>query len=87
MTAEEAAKIRLPSSAEVMSYLKLVWQNTEGYLAGLDEAKLTEEIELRGLGKRTYEQILGNTLMTHGYSHLGEIWYVKGLQGMKGSPI
>jgi hypothetical protein len=87
MPPEEAAKIRLPSSAEVMPYLKSVWQNTEAYLAGLDEAKLTEEIELRGLGKRTYEQILGNTLMTHGFSHLGEIWSVKGLQGMKGSPI
>ncbi|HEX2171973.1 MAG TPA: DinB family protein [Dehalococcoidia bacterium] len=87
MSAEDAAKVRLPSVQEFQPYLAAVWKNTEEFLAGLDEAELTREIELRGLGKPTYESILGNTLMTHGYGHLGEIWYVKGLQGLKGSPI
>ena len=87
MPAEEAARVRLPSSEAFLPYLTAVWQKTEDYLAGMDEGQLTQEIELRGLGKTTYESIVGNTLMTHDYGHLGEIWYVKGLQGLKGSPI
>lgn len=87
MTAEQAGAVRLPSGQAILPYLKAVWTNTEDYVAGLSDAELTEEIELRGLGKQPREALIGNTLMTHGYGHLGEIWYVKGLQGLPGSPV
>jgi hypothetical protein len=87
MSPDDAAKVRLPSVQEFQPYLDAIWKNTEEFVAGIEDAELTKEFELRGLGTQSYESILGTTLMTHGYGHLGEIWYVKGLQGLKGSPI
>lgn len=87
MSAEDAAKVRLPGGEAFLPYLKAVFQATEEFIAGQSDEDLEREIELRGLGKTSIQGIAGNTLMTHGYGHLGEIWYVRGLQGLKGSPI
>lgn len=87
MTAEQAAAVRLSSGRDFLPYMQAVWKNTEDFITNISDAELAEEIELRGLGKPSRESILGNSLMTHGYGHLGEIWYVKGLQGLPGSPI
>ncbi len=43
--------------------------------------------DLPFLGKQSLMQTLGGVVLSHGANHLGEIWYAKGLQGLKGSPI
>ena len=43
--------------------------------------------ELTFLGKRDLYQLIGGIVLQHGSGHLGEIWYVKGILGLKGSPI
>ena len=50
-----------------------------------DEVKLNEKRYSTFFG---YDAILGETLLgsiTHGNRHLGEMEYIKGLQGMRGS--
>ena len=56
-----------------------------GAADSLDEAKLNE---VRHSGFLSNDAILGEVLLgsiTHANRHLGEMEYIKGLQGMKGS--
>ncbi|MFQ5874271.1 MAG: DinB family protein [Dehalococcoidia bacterium] len=87
MLPEEAAGLRLEPWEEFPKYMKLVFKETEDYVASVREDELTREVLIKPLGQLPLIRILGTTLLTHGYSHLGELWALKGLQGMKGSPI
>ena len=87
MTAEQAASIRIPSPQDFLKYMDNVFQASEAYLDGVKEADLEPVQEYQFLGKRSGYQVIGGVVLHHGSEHLGEIWYVKGLQGLKGSPI
>jgi uncharacterized damage-inducible protein DinB len=87
MTAEQAAAVRINDLAEFMKYTQRVFEAAEAYLDALTEESLDEVKEYPVIGKRSVRQIIGGLMMQHGSGHLGEIWYVKGLQGMKGSPV
>jgi hypothetical protein len=39
------------------------------------------------LGKRSLYEVIGGTALNHAAEHLGEIWVLKGLQGLKGCPM
>jgi hypothetical protein len=86
MTGEQAAAIRIPPQ-DFLKYMENVFQSTETYLAVVKEAELEPVQEFPFLGKRDGYQVIGGVVLQHGSGHLGEIWYVKGLQGLKGSPI
>jgi hypothetical protein len=64
-----------------------VFRASEAYLDIVKEADLEPVQEYQLLGKRSGYQVIGGVVLQHGSGHLGEIWYVKGLQGLKGSPI
>jgi len=87
MTAEQAAAIRIPDLGEFSKYTENVFRATETYLNGIKDEDLPEVRDLPYLGKRSLYQVIGGIVLQHGSQHLGEIWYVKGLQGLKGSPI
>ncbi len=87
MTAEQAASIRIPSLQDFLKYVDHVFQATEAYLGVVKEADLEPVQEYQFLGKQSGYQVIGGVVLRHGSEHLGEIWYVKGLQGLKGSPI
>jgi DinB superfamily len=87
MTAEQAAAIRIPSLDEFLKYTDNVFRASEAYLDVLKEAELEPVQEYQFLGKRNGYQVIGGVVLQHGSGHLGEIWYVKGLQGLKGCPI
>jgi hypothetical protein len=87
MPAEQAASLRIPNLGEFRNYMEAVFKGTDAYLEGLQEPVLWEEREFPMLGKRTVMQVIGGVVLQHGAGHLGEIWYLKGLQGLKGSPI
>ena len=87
MSAEEAAALRIRDIGEFKKYMESTFKETEVYLETLAEADLEPVHELPVLGKRNLYQIVGGTILQHGASHLGEIYYVKGLQGLKGSPV
>ena len=87
MSATQSAAIRIPDLGEFSKYMENVFRTTEKYLEGIKEGDLPEVRDLPVLGKRSLYQVIGGTALQHGAGHLGEIWYVKGVQGLKGSPI
>ncbi len=87
MTAEQAAAIRIQNLPDFLKYTENVFRATHAYLDTLKEADLDRIEEFQFLGKRSYGQVIGGVILNHGCEHLGEIWYVKGLQGLEGCPI
>lgn len=87
MTAEQAASVQIQDLDGFLKYTQNVFRATEAYLAGLKEEVLGEVRDLPVLGKRNLYQVIGGIVLNHGSGHLGELWYVKGVQGLKGSPI
>ncbi len=87
MSAEQAAALHIPNLADFLKYTVKVFQASEAYLETLKEEELERVEEFKFLGKRSFGSVIGGIILNHGAGHLGEIWYVKGLQGLKGSPI
>ena len=87
MTAEQAASIRIPDLGEFSKYMENVFKVSEAFLEATTEKDWNEVRDLRFLGKLDLYQLIGGIVLRHGAGHLGEIWYVKGLQGLKGSPV
>ena len=87
MSAEDAAAVRLPSIDEFLPYMRAVWQSTSDYLASISDADLERIYTVRPMGELSAVQVLMENLLTHGFSHLGEMWLLRGMQGMTGSPI
>ncbi|GBD11576.1 hypothetical protein HRbin23_01243 [bacterium HR23] len=79
--------MRLPSVEAFLEYARPVFQETERFIAGLSDADLDRPVLVKPLGEHPLRFFLGTTLLTHGYGHLGEIWCLKGMQGLPGSPI
>jgi len=87
MTAEQAASVRIPDLGEFSKYMERVFKASEAFVEGAKEEDWEEVRELPYLGKRNLYQLIGGIILQHGSEHLGEIWYVKGLQGLKGCPV
>ena len=64
-----------------------VAQATEGYLSGLDEAALEQKITVKPLGEMPVLNAIGNRCLTLGFTHLGEIAHLRGLQGLRGMAV
>ncbi len=87
MPEDQAASIRIGDFDAFQRYMQEAFQATEAYLDGVREEDLDEVRDMPFLGKRSLLQTVGGVVIQHGANHLGEIWYAKGLQGLKGSPI
>ena len=87
MSAVEAVDSRIADIPAFVRYMSGVWDETQAYLATVAEDELGKRMTIRPLGELTLEEVLGNVLLTHGYTHLGEIWLLRGLQGLRGNPL
>jgi hypothetical protein len=87
MSAEQAAALRISGLPDFLRYTENVFKASDAYLETLKEAELDRVEEFRFLGKRSFGSVIGGIVLNHSAGHLGEIWYVKGLMGLKGSPI
>ena len=87
MTDEQAAAIKIQDMGEFSKYMESAFKSTETYLDGVKDEDLDQVHDLPVLGKRSLYQLIGGTILQHGASHMGEIYYVKGVQGLKGSPV
>jgi hypothetical protein len=87
LTADQAAAARIADLAEFTRYIRNVFQTTETYLEQTSPAELEGLIDHPVMGKTSRTLAVGRLILTHGCGHLGEIWYAKGTQGLKGSPI
>lgn len=78
---EQAAKMPLDV---VTAYVEAVFRNTDVYINSLDDARL-DFVPNPQRPNATVATAINNFLIGHGWSHVGEIRYVKGLQGMPDS--
>jgi len=67
--------------AEVMAYVEQVTKSVEDYIKSLDDAGL-DHAPNPERPRRTIGMMLRNFVLAHGWWHLGEIKYLKGMQGM-----
>ncbi len=82
---ERAASLPTPGKATLLEYVRAVFAAADKAADSLDEEGLNETRPSTFLGA---DAILGEILLgsvTHGNRCLGEMEYIKGLQGMKGS--
>ena len=70
----------LPLS-EMIAYAEKVFAETTDYLKTLDDEKL-DYAPNPERPRATISMMLRNFIVAHGWWHLGEIKYVKGMQGM-----
>jgi hypothetical protein len=87
MEREEAVGLSISDIPAFASYMNDVWKDADAYLSTLTDEDLETKYTIRPQGEMTLEQVLAGTLLTHGNQHLGEIWLLKGLQGLPGNPI
>ncbi len=84
MPVEEAAALRVPSVGEFLEYARKVWAATDRYLDTVTEEELSRVTKISPFGEIPVLQGLGQTVLVHGNQHLGEIWLIRELQGLKG---
>ena len=87
MSLQDAQALRIESKEDFMTYMEAVAQATEGYLAGLDDAALEQKTIVKPLGEMPVLNAIGNMCLTHGFTHLGEIAHLRGLQGLRGMAV
>lgn len=88
MSDDDASAFRLNSLSDFRAYMTEVWAATDAYLAGLDPATVGDQrVTIKPVGEMSLLQALGGMCLTHGYRHLGEIEYARGLVGLKGATI
>jgi hypothetical protein len=87
MSLQEAQSLRLNSKASFQGYMKEVWRNTDAFLEDKDDSFLEQRTLVKPLGEMPILNAVGNMCLTHGFTHLGEIQHLRGLQGLRGMAI
>tara|TARA_Y100000590_G_scaffold224527_1_gene253913 strand:- start:3392 stop:3916 length:525 start_codon:yes stop_codon:yes gene_type:complete len=82
MPTDEANAIRINYLDQFCEYMTEVWKSTSEYLSGASEADLAKEFIIRSFGEISAAQIITEILLTHGFTHVGEILMLKKLQGI-----
>jgi hypothetical protein len=83
-TDDEARGFRLNSFADFRAYMADVFKTTEEFVASLDDEAAMRMVTVKPLGEMTVLQALSGVGMTHGYRHLGEVEFAKGLVAPRG---
>lgn len=81
----EAAAMRMPSKDDLLGYVRAVFAATDAAIDAVDAARSAEEIDSSFTGRRTTLGELCVFLVSHDGRHLGEMEYIKGLQGIPGT--
>ena len=87
MSLQEAQALRINSKEDFLAYMGAVAQATESSLSGLVDAALEQKITVKPLGEMPVLNAIGNMCLTHGFTHLGEIAHLRGLQGLRGMAV
>lgn len=88
MTATEAQAVVLRELALWQQYQPRVWQATADYLAGMDPAELeARRVIIKPLPEMSLWNGLYGICLSHGYRHIGEIEYARGIIGLGGLTI
>ena len=77
----DVEKVAALPLSDILAYAERVIQSTTDYLKSLDDAALDHAPD-PDRPKRTVAVTLRSFVLGHGWWHLGEIKYLKGMQGM-----
>lgn len=77
----EVDKVAALPLSEIMTYAEQVIQSSTEYLKSLDDAGF-DHAPNPERPRRTIAMMIRNFILAHGWWHLGEIKYLKGMQGM-----
>lgn len=80
----EARGLRISGMADFRQYMADVFRSTEAYVAALTEEECARMVTVKPLGEMSILQCMSGMVMTHGYRHLGEIEFAKGLVTPRG---
>lgn len=88
MTADEANAVQVHDVARWHEYQQRVWAATDAYLAAMSPAEFeARKVTIKPLGEMSLWDGLYGVCLSHGYRHVGEIEYVRGVQGLGGLTI
>ena len=88
LTAEEANAVRIADVPAWHEYQQKVWQATDDYLASMSPAEFeSRRVTIKPVGEMSLWDGLFGMCLSHGYRHVGEIEYVRGVQGLGGLTI
>jgi hypothetical protein len=87
MTLEEAQNLKITPKNDWQAYQSAVWAATDAFLDSANEATMQERVTVKPLGEMPRETAIGQVCLTHGFTHLGEIQHLRGLQGLKGMMV
>ena len=82
---ERAAGLPLPPRDELFAYVRRVFSATDAAIAALDDAALSRTQRSRFMGAEGSAAEIVGSAIGHDNRHLGEIEYIKGLLGLRGS--
>ncbi len=88
MTTDEANAIRIDDLEGWREYQGKVWSATDAFLAEMTAEQFdATRVTIKPLGEMSLWNGLFGVCLTHGYRHIGEIEYVRGVQGLGGLTI
>ena len=87
METETAANLRIDDFPAFISYAREVWAEADSFMDNVTPEDMERIIRMRPFGELQMREILGRSILTHGCQHLGEVWSLKGLQGLPGNPL
>ncbi|GAB4320489.1 MAG: hypothetical protein Kow0010_00300 [Dehalococcoidia bacterium] len=88
MTAEEANAVTISDIDGWREYQAKVWEATDAYLASMSPEEFdTRMVTIKPVGEMSLWDGLFGMCLSHGYRHVGEIEYVRGVIGLGGLTI
>ena len=88
MTEEQANAVQVHDVARWHEYQQKVWAATDAYLAAMSPEEFSaRRVTIKPLPEMTLWDGLFGVCLSHGYRHVGEIEYVRGVQGLGGLTI
>ena len=87
MSLQDAQNLRIEPREDWLTYQRAVWRATEAFLADKDDAFLAQQTTVKPLGEMPVQSAIGMMCLTHGFTHLGEIQHLRGLQGLRGMAV
>lgn len=88
MTEDEANAVQVHDVSLWLEYQRKVWDATDAFLASMSPAEFAERrVTIKPVGEMSLWDGLYGMCLSHGYRHVGEIEYVRGVQGLGGLTI
>ncbi|HEX5940564.1 MAG TPA: DinB family protein [Dehalococcoidia bacterium] len=82
MPLEDAQAQRIEPLSDWKAYTHDVWNKTDEFVKTLDDDALQGKTVVKPLGEMTVLDAISNMCVSHGFRHLGEVEYIRGMLGL-----